>query len=54
MHLTWIPGFNRPLYDEPGYLQLDGLHPTAEGYEAIVEHILPWVVRAVRELHSGQ
>jgi acyl-CoA thioesterase-1 len=52
LHLTWIPGFTRPLFDEPGYLQLDGLHPTAEGYEAITEHILPWVVRAVRELHS--
>ncbi|MCG6894358.1 MAG: arylesterase [Desulfobacteraceae bacterium] len=50
----FLPSFTRPLWDRPENLQSDGLHPTAEGYRAITDHVLPWVVRAVEELRAGQ
>jgi acyl-CoA thioesterase-1 len=45
-----IPGFAAPLWDAPGRVQYDGLHPNAAGYQAICEHILPWVVKAIARL----
>jgi acyl-CoA thioesterase-1 len=50
----FLPSFTRPLWNRPENLQSDGLHPTADGYRAITDHVLPWVVRAVEELHMGQ
>jgi acyl-CoA thioesterase-1 len=33
--------------------QADGIHPTAEGYRAVVDHILPYVVEAI-EAHKAK
>lgn len=45
--LPFIPGFTAPLWAEPGRVQYDGLHPNAAGYTAIVNHISPFVLKAL-------
>lgn len=47
-----IAGFAAPLWDAPGRVQYDGLHPNAEGYRAICAHILPSVIGVIRRLSS--
>lgn len=47
LDLVLIPSFNGPSLEKAGGIQFDGIHPTAAGYAAITEHILPWVVRAL-------
>lgn len=46
--LPFIPGFTAPLWAEPGRVQYDGLHPNAAGYQAIADHIAPWVIEAMK------
>ncbi len=47
LDLALIPSFNGPALEKTGGIQFDGIHPTAAGYAAIIEHILPWVVQAL-------
>jgi len=46
--LPRIPGFLNPVFEAPGRVQYDGLHPNAEGYAAITRHLVPWVRRALK------
>ena len=43
-----IPFFLEGVAGEPELNQPDGIHPTAEGYRRIVEHIYPYVQEAIR------
>lgn len=45
-----IPFFLEGVAGDPQYNQPDGLHPTAEGYRRIVDHIYPTVLAAVKTL----
>jgi acyl-CoA thioesterase-1 len=44
-----IPFFLEDVAAEPGLNQEDGIHPTAEGYEIIVETVYPYVVEAIEK-----
>jgi acyl-CoA thioesterase-1 len=43
----FIPFFLEGVAGEPAYNQADGIHPTAAGYGVLVDHIFPYVSRAV-------
>ncbi|MDF1593794.1 MAG: arylesterase [Desulfobacterales bacterium] len=45
-----IPFFLEGVAGDPQYNQPDRLHPTAEGYRRIVDHIYPYVLDAVKNL----
>jgi acyl-CoA thioesterase-1 len=47
-----IPFFLTGVAANPDLNQADGIHPTAEGYRVIVDHIYPHVVRAI-EAHKA-
>ncbi|MGD8296002.1 MAG: arylesterase [Desulfobacterales bacterium] len=47
-----IPFFLTGVAANPNLNQADGIHPTAEGYRVIVDHIFPHVVRAI-ETHQA-
>jgi len=40
-HLTLIPFFLEGVAGRPGFNQADGIHPTAQGYQMIVENAWP-------------
>jgi acyl-CoA thioesterase-1 len=42
-----IPFFLTGVAANPNLNQADGIHPTAEGYRVIVDHIFPHVVKAI-------
>lgn len=42
-----VPGFLREVGADPGLMQPDGLHPTAEGQRRLAETILPYVAAAL-------
>jgi acyl-CoA thioesterase-1 len=42
-----IPFFLEGVAGVPKMNQPDGIHPTADGYERVVEHILPYVTEAI-------
>jgi acyl-CoA thioesterase-1 len=42
-----VPFFMEPVYDQPGLMQQDRIHPTAEGIEAIVAHTADDVAAAL-------
>ena len=44
-----IPFFLEDVAAEPGLNQEDGVHPTAEGYEIIVETVYPYVIEAIEK-----
>jgi len=44
-HLVLIPFFLEGVAADPHLNQADGIHPTAAGYEVIVNHLLPTVER---------
>ncbi|MFZ7127194.1 MAG: arylesterase [Desulfobacterales bacterium] len=48
--LVLIPLFLNPVWLEEDRVQFDGVHPTAEGYRAITDHLLPWVIQALEKL----
>jgi len=48
-----IPFFLEGVAGDPRYNQADRLHPTAEGYRRIVDHIYPYVLAAVENLPSN-
>jgi len=43
-----IPFFLTGVAANPDLNQADGIHPTAEGYRAVVDHIFPYVVEAIK------
>jgi len=45
--VIFIPFFLEGVAADPGLNQSDGIHPTAEGYRKIVDHIYPYVLRAI-------
>lgn len=45
-----IPFFLEGVAGDPQYNQPDRLHPTAEGYRRIVDHIYPYVLTAIKNL----
>mgnify|MGYP001829144899 FL=1 len=47
-----VPFFLNGVAANPNLNQTDGIHPTAEGYRVVVDHILPYVVKAI-EAHEA-
>ena len=47
-----IPFFLTGVAANPDLNQTDGIHPTAEGYRVVVDHIYPYVVEAI-EAHKS-
>jgi acyl-CoA thioesterase-1 len=47
-----VPFFLNGVAANPKLNQTDGIHPTAEGYRVVVDHILPYVVKAI-EAHKA-
>lgn len=47
-----VPFFLNGVAANPKLNQADGIHPTAEGYRVVVDHILPYVVKAI-EAHKS-
>jgi acyl-CoA thioesterase-1 len=47
-----IPFFLTGVAAKPNLNQTDGIHPTAEGYQVVVEHIFPFVIKAIQD-HSA-
>jgi acyl-CoA thioesterase-1 len=47
-----IPFFLTGVAANPDLNQADGIHPTAKGYRVIVDHIYPYIVRAI-EAHKA-
>lgn len=45
-----IPFFLEGVAGDPQYNQPDHLHPTAEGYRHIVDHIYPYILTAIKNL----
>ena len=43
-----IPFFLTGVAANPDLNQADGIHPTAEGYQVIVDHIYPHVIKAIK------
>ncbi|MCP4157941.1 MAG: arylesterase, partial [bacterium] len=48
-----IPFFLTGVVANPKLNQADGIHPTAEGYGVVVEHIFPFVIEAI-EAHRAK
>jgi acyl-CoA thioesterase-1 len=49
--VIFIPFFLADVAADPGLNQTDGIHPTAEGYQVIVDSITPYVIDAIK-IHS--
>jgi len=47
-----VPFFLTGVAANPNLNQTDGIHPTAEGYRVVVEHIYPYVLEAI-EAHKA-
>lgn len=45
--VIFIPFFLADVAADQGLNQADGIHPTAEGYQVIVDNIMPYVVEAI-------
>lgn len=43
-----IPFFINGVAANPKLNQTDGIHPTAEGYRTVVDHIFPYVIEAIK------
>ena len=54
--VIFIPFFLADVATDPGLNQADGIHPTAEGYQVIVDNITPYVIEAIniRSQKGGQ
>ena len=50
--VIFIPFFLDGVAADPGLNQPDGIHPTAEGYRKVVDHIYPYVKRAIDKHHE--
>ena len=51
-HIPLIPFFLKGVAGEVKLNQPDGIHPTAQGYTVIVDHIYPYVLEVVSKLQS--
>jgi len=49
--VIFIPFFLADVAADQGLNQADGIHPTAEGYQVIVDNIMPYVLEAIK-IHS--
>lgn len=49
--VIFIPFFLAGVAADPGLNQADGIHPTADGYQVIVDNIMPYVIEAIK-IHS--
>ena len=49
--VIFIPFFLAGVAADQGLNQADGIHPTAKGYQAIVDNITPYVIEAIK-IHS--
>jgi len=47
-----VPFFLTGVAANPNLNQADGIHPTAEGYRVVVDHIFPYVIEAI-EAHKA-
>ena len=47
-----VPFFLTGVAANPNLNQTDGIHPTAEGYQVVVDHIYPYVIEAI-EAHKA-
>ena len=52
-NLGLIPFFLSGVAANPDLNQADGIHPTAEGYRVVVDHIFPYVIEAI-EAHKAK
>jgi acyl-CoA thioesterase I len=52
-HLLRIPFFLAGVAGNPRLNQADGIHPTAEGYQVVVEKIYPYVLKAIGAMEGG-
>jgi acyl-CoA thioesterase-1 len=50
--VIFIPFFLDGVAADPGLNQPDGIHPTAEGYRKVVDHIYPYVQQAINKLRE--
>ena len=50
--VIFIPFFLDGVAADPALNQSDGIHPTAEGYRKIVDHIYPYVTQAISKLRK--
>jgi len=51
-NLGLVPFFLSGVAANPALNQSDGIHPTAEGYRVVVDHIFPYVIEAI-EAHKA-
>lgn len=49
----WVPFFLEPLFDEPGMLMDDGIHPTEAAQPRLAELIRPTVEAAIARVEEG-
>ena len=49
-----IPFFLEGVAGRPSLNQSDGIHPTAEGYAVTVDHILPYVIKAIKQSREAK
>ena len=52
-NLGLVPFFLSGVAANPALNQADGIHPTAEGYRVVVDHIFPYVIKAI-EAHKAK
>lgn len=52
--LILIPFFLEGVAADPELNQPDGIHPTAEGYEIVLETVYPYVLEAIEDYEAGQ
>jgi len=48
-----IPFFLSGVAANPGLNQADGIHPTKEGYQVIVDNLTPFVLEALKAMQTG-
>ena len=47
-NVGFVPFFLTGVAANPKLNQADGIHPTAEGYQVVVDHIFPYVIEAIK------
>ena len=55
--VLFMPFFLEGVAGRTDLNQADGIHPTAEGYKHIVDHLYPYVLKAIaryRAAHAGK
>jgi len=52
--VLFVPFLLEGVVGERSLIQNDGIHPTAEGYTVVVEHLYPYVLQAIHLLEEKQ